>query len=123
MRSERHVKRIIEGKAYNTATADHIASARDGYNDDRGRDHTLQHELYRTKGGAFFMVLIDRLDDDDDGRDPEVEFYPIRYDTAYTFASGRNFRLGRGEFSGLQVELHMDDIFPTVAEAEEEDGA
>jgi hypothetical protein len=115
------MKRIIEGKAYNTATADHVASARDGYNDDRGRDHSLKHELYRTKGGAFFMVLTDTLDDDDT-RDPEVEFYPIRYDTAYTFASGRNFRLGRGEFSGLQVELHKDDIFPTVAEAEE-DGA
>jgi hypothetical protein len=115
------MKRIIEGKAYNTETADHVASASDSYQDDRGRGHVLKYGLYRTKTGGFFLAQTDIMPDEEPGPYPEVAFFPIGYDTAHDFASGKKYSLGRyNEMRALQVERLMDGIFPAVPEAAED---
>jgi hypothetical protein len=112
------MKRIIDGKAYNTDTALHVAHTESSYMDDRAREHDLVLDLYRTKGGAFFLVEFDGLDaDDEDNRRETVTFYPVSYDTAHAFASGRSYKLGYSNRGAEQVELRAAGIFPEVPEA------
>lgn len=48
------MKKVIDGKLYNTATAEHLASY---YNHKSASDFDLRDEdLYRTKKGTYFLV-------------------------------------------------------------------
>lgn len=98
------MKRIIEGKAYNTETAQTIARGSSTY-ERRGKTWLSETTLYRTKGGAFFTVHIDHPEGDDEAR-PSVTFNPISYDEAYKFARGDGFT--------REVELLAEGIFPSA---------
>ena len=54
------MKRIIDGKTYNTETATPIASAQV---DSEYYDEHLDQTLYVTRGGAFFLDTLDKDDD------------------------------------------------------------
>lgn len=121
------MKRIIDGKAYNTETALHVATARRDYEDDKDRTHSVEMNLYRTKGGSFFLVEIDRgyesdvtaSEEDEDVYRWRIIFHPVTYDTAHSFARGDKLKLAGWSSEPWQIELQADDIFPTVPEAAE----
>lgn len=111
------MKRIIGGKAYNTETAQHIATAKYSYEKRRGEEWSGSWDLYRTKGGAFFLV---RQETPEDGspwdlypnelwKKTMTEFFPLTYDNAYAFV--------RGEAQADNIELLVDGIFPSIPEA------
>ncbi len=106
------MKRIINGKAYNTATAQHIATA--DYRFDKGRVEWLgRYDLYRTKGGAFFGIdtCLPNLEYQEE-RDAHkwVEVKSITYDEAYEFVLGK-WKWQIGEYS---AKLLADGIFPSI---------
>lgn len=77
--------------------------------------------MYRTKGGAFFLVVNEfRGEGDDETHD--TTFDPMTYDQAHQFARGERVQLGFLILPGKQVEWHVEGIFPTVAEAADETG-
>ncbi len=87
------MKRIIEGKTYNTETSTIIATW-----------HGNQSILFVTRGGAFFITK---------NEDGETYFRAVDRDEAEQWA--------RGEMG--QVELHNADIFSEPPEAAAEDPA
>jgi len=110
-------KRVINGKAYNTNTATHVANAQERY-EDNNASHLVKYDLYRTKGGAFFLVETDVMIGADDDRDDETTFFPLSYDQAYSFIQGFDLSLRPSTFiSGSQVDIFAEDIFPTIPEA------
>jgi hypothetical protein len=94
------MQRIIEGKAYNTATALHVAHAEEYEWQDEGTTRvTTRYDLYRTQGGAFFLTIeeeiltgigLTRQTDPVIG----VELHPLGYDEAHSFARG-DVQIGR----------------------------
>ena len=50
------MKRIIDGKTYNTETAERLAGASDGNRHGDGSAYWTTETLYRTKKGAFFIA-------------------------------------------------------------------
>jgi hypothetical protein len=113
------VKRIIDGVAYNTATATLIARSEAVYEADRGRsEERMEWALYQTRGGAFFLhtcVSSDRWNSRTEEKE-EVErhdFEPMSREAAHEWTM-------KG-----QVELLVDSVFgdPPEASDEEEAGA
>jgi hypothetical protein len=100
------MKRIIDGKTYNTQTALHVATASFEY-ERKGKDWRCQRDLYRTKGRALFLVDVDTTGYDATEH-KRVTFWPISYDDAYDFVLGR---YGRGNHG---VELLAHYIFPSI---------
>jgi len=91
------VKRIIDGKTYNTATATVIATWNNNCS-----------SLYVTRGGAFFILNFDPKTDDEDIR-------PVTKEEAEEWASGKI----------MPVELSNTEIFaepPEAAEDEDPEG-
>jgi hypothetical protein len=117
------MQRIIEGKAYNTATALHVAHAEEYEWQDEGTTRvTTRYDLYRTQGGAFFLTIeeeiltgigLTRQTDPVIG----VELHPLGYDEAHSFARGETVQIGRLHLRGKQTDLLAPGIFPTVEEA------
>jgi hypothetical protein len=117
------MQRIIEGKAYNTATALHVAHAEEYEWQDEGTTRvTTRYDLYRTQGGAFFLTIeeeiltgigLTRQTDPVIG----VELHPLGYDEAHSFARGETVQIGRLHLRGKQIDLLAPGIFPTVEEA------
>lgn len=120
------MKRIINGKAYNTATAQHIATA--DYSFEKGRTEWLgRYDLYRTKGGAFFgtdtywpSLMHESFDRERFGSAQEerearerVEVRALSYDEAHGFV------LGKWQIGDYSVELLAEGIFPSIPEAED----
>ena len=92
------MKRIIDGKACNTRTAQKIAHADfKNYRFD-GVWHN-EWALYRTKGGDFFVVNVDTARKDAEHK--IVNFARVSYDQAYRFVQD------------AKIELLVDDIFPS----------
>ena len=124
------MKRVIDGAAYNTATALHVARAKTSTRLDQNDGdpitgfEEIAYNLYRTKGGAFFLVAQERLRRFDAGSDEWVrnssDLYPLRYEQAHAFAQGKAMRVGALHLLGQAVEILVDDIFPTVPEAVDE---
>jgi hypothetical protein len=113
------MKRIINGVSYNTDTAQHIATASYDYEKRDGEEWSGSYDLYRTKGGAFFIVDIETPDDptpwgyerEEAWKMQRVTFTPLTYDKAHEFV------LGKGHWN-IPVELLVNGIFPSIPEAE-----
>ena len=103
------IKRIIDGKAYNTDTAQKVARAKFTYEKNSARWISVA-TLYRTKGGAFFTVEVEKPDEAYADSREFVTFKPLSYDAAHKFARG-DLNMSAG------VELLADGIFPSVPEA------
>jgi hypothetical protein len=114
------MKRIIGGKSYNTATAQHVAQAeeREG-TEAQDVELATAYNLYRTKGGAFFLVISEWriVDGQDDDAAIFSEFYPLDYDQAHRFARGEPVQIGRMYLPGKQIARLAPGVFPTVEEA------
>jgi hypothetical protein len=120
------MKRIIEGKAYDTETALHVAHAEvwDRVDTDFGRLPTYStsaYDLYRTKGGAFFLTIVTgrKIREAKWERDFE-DLHTLTYDQAHRFVNGQATPTGQGHVHNQRVEILEEGIFPTVEEAVEE---
>lgn len=103
------MKRIFNGKAFNTDTAQAVARGEFTYNR-HDEEWISEKTLYRTKGGAFFSFEIDTPLSNDDERQV-VKFDVLTYDKAHSFARGAE---------NLAVEILVDGIFPSLPEADDE---
>jgi hypothetical protein len=106
------VKRIIDGVTYNTDTSTIIASNRQFAPEWGNRpEETIERSLYKTRGGAFFIVITTQTTKKniyDDWEPVErIEFAPVTRDYAQDWVS-------KGE-----VEV-FDDSFGEFPEAAEE---
>jgi len=108
-----HVRRIIEGRLYNTATAKLVATDRyhlDVRDAGVGKPHgDLEDHLYVTKGGAFFLVTLGG-ERDQDGRFSLVMVEPqTREEVEHWWRHTE------------QAELHDETVFALPDEAAAED--
>lgn len=104
------MKRVIEGKTYNTDTATIVASYE--YTDEKENEVTVG--LYQTRGGAFFGVHS-WVEEDSEG-DPRrrFEFEPFSRRDIDRLISGQ-FAVG-----GIEIIDERALTLPPEAEAEEE---
>ena len=107
------MRRVIDGKSYDTDTAVKVAVSEPWDDDDRNE---VRATLYRTKGGAFFTVY--RTEREDVNEEPEYihSFETMTRDEAHKWVMGE---------AGVPVELR-ENVFgeePPEAEAEKEEEA
>jgi hypothetical protein len=102
------MKRIIDHKTYNTVTAQRIACGKYTY-EKRCTDWFGRQDLYRTRGGAFFLVEMEWCN----AEDKHTALEPISYDEAHKFVLG-----GRGV---SEVDLFVNGIFPTIRAKESQE--
>src|SRR5688572_18458206 len=107
------MRRLSAGESYNIATSRLVARATylDFLDDDGRLKIITRHELYRTSGGAFFLVST-TIDERRRNYDGEFEVYttmqPMRRDEAIEWV-----------YSAADIELIADDIIPAPPEAAE----
>jgi hypothetical protein len=106
------VKRVVNGKAYNTETAERIALAEQRY--DKGeRTWISETTLYRTPKGAWFLVETEWPQDK--GRDKnETRTTFTAFESTKTLSSlDQAFEWVKS----FQCELLNPEYFPTIEEA------
>lgn len=101
------MKRVIDGIAYNTGTAQKVATGTYHY-DKRGEHWVIETTVYRTKSGSFFTVEADKPKHLFGHFDHESsKLTPVSYDDAYALARSK------------VVDILASGIFPTAtADAE-----
>ena len=80
------MKRVIDGKTYNTATS--ARAARWDYTDDRQNE--VEATLYQTRGGAFFVVHVWEVRDFDGDRREKSYAEAMTFDEVRRLVSGAN---------------------------------
>ncbi len=94
MHPDKTMKRVVDGMRYNVATATLIAS--DEYWDGNNFEHGGRNQfLYKTRGGAFFTVILTQWQGERDtlepvSREEAIELYegpltehPVEYEAAF----------------------------------------
>ena len=110
------MKRVIDGRTYNTDTATMIARAQHS-EDAQGSEGAIEQliELYQTRGGAFFRVThteTSRQNNEGEWRDIERhEFDALTESEARAWTEGSRYR---------QVEI-LNDVFGEPPEASKEE--
>jgi predicted HicB family RNase H-like nuclease len=108
------MRKIIQGKLYSTDTATHVATdsytRKTGDEDDKEVDVT--ECLYRTPGGAFFVVMLT------DGPDRDEDGDLIRRDS---WTPRSREQAERWFNTGVAIELHEESVFAMPDEATAED--
>jgi hypothetical protein len=122
------MKRVIEGISYNTATALPVARGEDRYPAQDPGSWVTSCDLYRTKGGKFFVTMITKFEPAV-GASIDVdrmawlkarghqELVPLSYDEAYMFVLGAKQRvIGEHitEIMGVEVEVLHPGLFPSA---------
>lgn len=107
------MRKIIKGKLYDTSTATHVAT--DTFLDENGGDEfEVVEDVYRTKGGAFFMVRMESGPDRDDDNNLIM----------HTSWSAQSLDQAERWFNtGINVDLHDESVFVAPDEATSEDEA
>lgn len=110
METETMVKRVIDGKAYNTDTAELLAKCveRPPYLSEA----LVDHRVYRTRGGAYFETWLD------DNGDTQLE--PLSKDKAKAIVTGVDPDYQKLKFN---IVGNADDLLGDVPDASADDGA
>lgn len=104
------MKRIIDGRSYNTDTA--AAVAETSWEDEdtlTKRDINTQQKLYQTRGGAFFLVTTESWVDRDGDNCGRNTFEAMSAEKAAGWVMGQN------------VEILDETVFAAPPEAEAEE--
>jgi predicted HicB family RNase H-like nuclease len=113
---ESSVKRIVDGKTYNTDTSMKVARAEysdDGWDNKTGGDY-LVHTLYKTRGGAFFIhTAIKTLRQ-------SLRTFEWEEVDRNEFEALTSKEAERWVMEGNDIELLAEDVFGEPPEAEEE---
>lgn len=103
------MKRVIDGKAYNTVTAEVIATTEGTYQKrSGGEDWRYFTTLHRTPKGAWFLVEEEWIDDEQPEDEREVR-------TSFRVINGVDGALDW--VKKTECELHKADYFPAFEEA------
>jgi hypothetical protein len=109
------MKRIIDGKTYNTETSTLVATSGWQLQDERSPHYgsECEGELYQTRGGAFFLVVTIHTETRDGEPIDKVECTAMSAEKANAWV-----------VKGHDIEI-VRDVFgePPEAEAEDEPGA